>query len=128
MAQSLIAAMLPSVAADEAAKNPGKGTPITWCRQGEPTTDYAVYRANGDKNGYMMALADAGRTIDVSPAFPLSEKKDDGYQVTFSTLDTVRVYPTFDKRPAPDKALETVRKVAPVSTTSGEGKNLMISM
>jgi hypothetical protein len=103
-----------------------KAVPVTWCREGAPKQEYAVYRAIGNDTGYTIAMGDAGRVINVSPGLAL-DSKDPGYRLSLGLLDQTLVYPSFDKLPAPDAAIDAVMKNRPISSASRGGKEVTIS-
>ncbi len=102
-----------------------KAVPVTWCREGAPKQEYAVYRAIGNDAGYTIAMGDAGRVINVSPGLAL-DSKDPGYRLSLGLLDQTLIYPSFDKLPAPDVAVDAVMKNRPISSASRGGKDITI--
>ena len=103
-----------------------KAVPIIWCREGSPKQEYAVYRAVGNDRGYTIAMGDAGRVIDVAPGLAL-DSKDPGYRLSLGLLDQTLIYPSFDKLPAPDVAINAVMKNRPISSASRGGKQITIT-
>lgn len=126
MAQSLLGAMVLGVAADKAKEEDAKpGPPPLWCREGTPAAAYGAYRADNSTNSYVLAIADAGRVVQVYPALVLDDK-DAGFSLTLGDLDRQLVYPNFDKLPRPETALEAVQRSSPVSSVARGGKNVNI--
>ncbi|MFS2111269.1 hypothetical protein ACCC88_16385 [Sphingomonas sp. Sphisp140] len=101
--------------------------PPVWCREGTPTSDYGVYRADNADNGYLLAAGDAGVTIGIAPAFPLEGKKV-GYTLSVGTLDRTFIYPNFDRLPAPQTAFDAIQRLKPMSSVRRGSKELTISM
>jgi len=102
-----------------------KATPVTWCREGEPKQAYGVYRSVNNDTGYTIAMGDAGQVINVMPGLAL-DSKNPGYQLSLGLLDRTLVYPSFDKLPAPDVAIETVMKTRPLSSAARGKKEITI--
>lgn len=124
MMDALLGATLATVKPTEEEK--AKAVPITWCREGSPKQEYAVYRAVGGDTGYTIAMGDAGRVINVSPGLAL-DSKDPGYGLSLGLLDQTLIYPSFDKLPAPDVAIDAVMKSRPISSTTRGGKDITIT-
>lgn len=128
MAQALLGAAIFGVATDKAAAKPAEpASPSVWCRESDSATAWGVYRADDTTQGYVMAVGDAGRIIQVAPGLPLDDKKP-GFFLSLGDLDRTLIYPDFDKLPRPEAAFEAVRKTAPVSSVSRGGKDITISM
>jgi hypothetical protein len=128
MAQSLMGAIIFGAAADaakEEKKTPEPDVPL--CREGDANAQYGVYRRPDSTNSYVIAMGDAGRTVDVGPSFAL-EEKDAGYSLSFGELDRRLIYPSFDKFPSPAVAVDAVMKLQPVSSVSRNGKDVTIGM
>ena len=70
-------------------------------------------------------MGDAGRVINVSPGLAL-DSKDPGYSLSLGLLDRTLVYPSFDKLPLPDVAIDAVMKNRPISSATRDGKNITI--
>lgn len=94
------------------------------CRDGDGTTAYGIYRAVGTENtGYMMALYDAGRTIDVFPGImsQIKRRKKPSYSVVLNELDdSAESYGSFTTLPRPDQVFELVTKGTPTATARGK--------
>lgn len=102
-----------------------KAVPVTWCREGAAKQEYGVYRAVGNDTGYTIAMGDGGRVINVFPGLAL-DSNNPGYQLSLGLLDQTLVYPSFDKLPTPDVAIDAVMKNHPVSSAARGGKNITI--
>lgn len=90
--------------------------PVTWCKQAA-NAEYGVYRANGAKDAYTLALGDAGVIANVSPTLMLDGKP--AYQLSLGQLDKTLIYPNFNRFPAPEKAYKALNKSSPVSSVAG---------
>ncbi|THD37842.1 MAG: hypothetical protein E7773_02360 [Sphingomonas sp.] len=124
MTDALLGATLATIQPDP--KEVAKATPVTWCREGEATSQYGVYRANGDATGYSIAMGDAGAAISVWPALDLGKGKP-GYQLSLGLLDRTLIFPSFDKLPAPAAAVSAVTSNNPISSTERGSKNIVIT-
>ena len=71
-------------------------------------------------------MGDAGRVISVLPGISL-DSKDPGYRLSLGLLDQTLIYPSFDKLPAPDVAIDAVMKNRPISSTMRGSKNITIT-
>lgn len=132
MMDALLGATLSTMVADEAAKDkdaspPEKATPITWCREGNPTQAFGAYRVVGFDTGYTIALGDAGIVIDVNTGLAALVNKESTYQLKLEMLDRTLVYPSFDKLPTPDAAIAAVKSSSPISSVERGTKNIVIS-
>ncbi|MGN6821088.1 MAG: hypothetical protein ACTHJR_20735 [Sphingomonas sp.] len=123
MMDALLGATLATVKPTDEEK--AEAVPVIWCREGAPKQEYGVYRAVGSDTGYTIAMGDAGRVINVFPGLAL-DSKDPGYQLSVGLLDQTLVYPSFDKLPAPEVAVDAVMKNRPVSSAARGGKNITI--
>ncbi|MBC9034934.1 hypothetical protein IAG41_21290 [Sphingomonas sp. JC676] len=126
---ALLGAIMANMAQDpEIQEKAAKSGPVSFCREGNGERQLGAYRAlplSGD--AYVIAIADAGRTIDVSPEIPLDGKRA-GYSVTLNDLATSLVYPSFDKLPAPAKVFDMISKTGPISSTTRNGKDTNITI
>jgi hypothetical protein len=113
LAQTLLGAVGPLV--PEKSNNPAEA----WCREASVQAGFGVYRQVTAENRYLIALGDAGRTITVSPEFPL-EGKSKGYTIIYHDLDSSAVYPSFDRLPEPAQVIDIVTHMAPLSRTQGK--------
>lgn len=127
MSAALIGALLVSVPHDpKTERTPAEG-PQGFCREGRPRPEMATYRALADSRGYVIALGDAGRTINVYPEIVL-DKGQPGFAVSLNDLGIGYVYPSFDRLPEPEKAFEMVRKTRPISSSALGTKTLNITI
>lgn len=96
-----------------------------WCRDGEPTLEYGVYRTNDDRAGYTLALYDAGRAITVYPSIMGQADNSGAYAVTLTDVDgTVSTYPNFTSMPAPKQAWDLIAKGKSSGTAKGNAITL----
>lgn len=124
--QSILGAIILGVAADATKDKDGKPiVPAQFCREGDPTQQYGVYRTSDSTDNYTIAIADAGRVVTVWHALKL-EGKEKGYQLGLGDLDRKLVYPNFDGLPTPQAALEAVTKLRPVSAVQRGTKNVQV--
>jgi hypothetical protein len=71
-----------------ASKTATPPAPSRWCREGEATAGYGVYRSNrADAEGYALALGDAGRIVWVQPSLMGQIEKDGRYSVSLADVD-----------------------------------------
>lgn len=102
------------------------GPPPVWCRDATDLSRIGgsgVYRTGGPKDGYLIALADSGRGIrvdrDISAV--LLGKGKGGWNVSNIDLDRTTVFPTQDRVPPPEQAVEIVQAGHALSTTTTWG-------
>lgn len=121
-ADILISLMAGSLAAEPTEAKADAAPPATWCREGEARADFSVYRADAARDGYVIAMNDAGRAIHVSPS--LMAQIGGGkarYSVTMSDVDGARsAYPAFTALPRPEQAWETVMGGTPAAAAKGD--------
>ena len=117
-ADTLMSLLGSRVAGENATITPAR--PKTWCREGDAYPHYGVYRADAGVNGYIMALADAGRVVSVFPSL-MGQVDDTGtYAVSLQDVDgTTFAYPSFTAMPRP----EQVRDVVLGDHTDGNSKD-----
>ncbi|MCT8003495.1 hypothetical protein NZL82_16595 [Sphingomonas sanguinis] len=93
------------------------------CRDGTAHTAYGVYRREGsDSSGYMMALYDAGRTIDVFPGImsQIEKRKSMSYSVVLHHVDdSADSFPSFNALPRPEQLFDLIAKGAPSAKAQG---------
>ena len=74
-----------------------KATPVTWCREGAPKAEYAVYRAMNDGRWLYDRDRRAG-CVDIRFARSRDRfQKDPGYRLSSGLLGRTMIYPSFDK-------------------------------
>jgi hypothetical protein len=124
MMDALLGATLSNIKPTDEEK--AKAVPVIWCREGSPKQEYAVYRAAGNDSGYTIAMGDAGLVINVSRGLALDDK-DPGYQLSLGLLEQTLIYPSFDKLPTPDIAIDAVMKNRSISSTTRGSKDITIT-
>ncbi len=126
MTQALLGGLIAAAAKTEPASMSSK----PWCREGEATADYAVYRSQDQTDGYLMALGDGGVAVGVNPALTLPGlPSTGGYSVQLLDLNGgAATYPSFDRMPTPKQVFDLVVNNQAVSRTSGNGKDVTIDL
>lgn len=127
----MMQALLGSLTAGIEKQSPG--APQQWCRDAtKPTKIYGVYRVTDSSDGYTLAIADSGRTVDVYKAFSLPDQPSTGgYAVSFRDLDgSIATYPSFATLPQPDQVAALVLRGPPAARTTLQGgkTNVTISV
>lgn len=126
MAQAMLGSLLAGIVAKGKAQ--AVSTPTgPWCRDGQPTDSYAVYRRGKDQ-GYTLALGDAGRTADVYPGVQPGQLPGavGGYSVSVSDVDgSIATYPSFDKLPAPAQVLDLIKQGRSIARTASAGEKAL---
>lgn len=83
-----------------------------------------VYRANGARESYLIALGDAGRGIFVGPdtlGALLSDPGRKNYSITLYNIAQGFVFAPRDRLPPPEQALAIVKSERPISTVATTG-------
>lgn len=89
-----------------------------YCRDKNSTTQYGVYRADGDKKGYVIAIGDAGVAIYVGLSdFGALTGGKSSYWATLLTTEGSRTYAPFNTLPSPQQVIDAVNSEAPVTST-----------
>ncbi|WP_067734647.1 hypothetical protein [Novosphingobium naphthalenivorans] len=102
---------------DEAALAP---MGVVWCRDSASTNDYGVYRADGTKKRYIVAVGDAGMTAFVG-ADKLGAQLSGAanmYQMLVRTVDHTYVYPRFSRLPAVNQVIGQISRGSPISSAT----------
>ena len=130
MMQALLGASLAMTARSKApGAAPVAETVEPLCRDGEASVAYAVYRAPGRTDGYLLALADAGVTVGVDRAFSLPGSADGGWGVTLHDVNgSDHIFASFDALPRPEQVVELVTHGSPVSSTAANGREVTIGI
>lgn len=106
---------------------------VIWCRDSVRAQRGAVYRANGAKDRYLLALNDAGRGVDVGPnegARLLADQKGNApvsYSIALADMERTFNFPSQDRMPLPDQVAEIIAGPR-VSAVSTWGKNKAINL
>lgn len=117
-AAMMFGALLGQMGATETA--PGQAAPPSltrWCRDSTELAEAGVYRADEQKNGYLLAVGDAGRGITAGPSagqalLDLDSKKagSDRYEVHMILLAMRAASRLLDRLPPPAQALAIVKE------------------
>jgi len=100
------------------------GPPAVYCREPGATLAHGVYRPDASTDRYLIALGDAGIALSVGEALDLSALLGGGgggrrFSVTMLGRNESSFYPSFNRLPPPEQALEAAgaaRNVISVST------------
>lgn len=115
MMQALIGGSGALAANDKDAKERKNAKPVIWCRNGEATAMYGVYRADEAKTAYILAIGDSGRVATVGGGIG-SLLGEGGYEVNFRDLDgSVSTFPSVDRLPEPAQLLSLVTSGSAIS-------------
>ncbi len=93
----------------------------TWCRDPVSTRDYGVYRSNGTRKSYIVAVGDAGMTASVAPDTLSGVFRSDSanaFQMTVRTVDHAYAYPRFTGLPAVEQVIAQITKGQPISSAT----------
>lgn len=117
VADALLGGLLSNAVVDEDDPDTD-AAPVVFCRDAPGTLQYGVYRDANDprRNSYVMAIGDAGRTISVAPSLNGLLNGRKGYMLSLGELDSILIFPNFDKLATPDRAFEVVTGSAPISS------------
>ena len=124
MGDALIGGLMGAAAA---IRPPDSGT--TYCREPGATMESGIYRPAGSSDSYILALGDAGIALSLMPAVTMADlgagERRRGTPVSMMLLDRNRAatWPSFDRLPPPDQALQALRQSGPiVSASYGTGQ------
>jgi hypothetical protein len=127
MADVLMNAITGSVEAQQVEE--GKAKPPVYCREPGPIGPYGVYRPDGSRGAYVVAIGDAGPVLRLAPALTLAmfSGGSAGKRVAMTLLerDTTTVLPSFNRLPSPEQAMAVAFSGAngpTISVTTGPGK------
>ena len=120
-ADVLLNAITGSIELDEV--EAGKAEPVVYCREAGPLRAYGVYRPNGRRDSYVIAIGDAGRALRLAPALTLdlfASGGSSGRRVAMTLLehDRTSVLPSFNRLPSPDQAMAVAFSGQPRETIS----------
>lgn len=132
MMQALLGSTI-AMAASKAGEKPDAevAKPVAYCRDSEdPAVRWGMYRANGAKDTYVLAIGDAGRAVMVGPSIAglVNGGGAKTYSLMLADLDRTLVFPDVDRLPPPQQALEIVTRTQPISSwsKSASGSNVTI--
>jgi hypothetical protein len=128
MSDVLMNAITGSIEQDQS--EAGKAGRLQYCREPGPLGPYGVYRPNGRRDSYVIALGDAGSALRLAPALSLdmlTSGRSGGGKVAMTLLerDTTSVLPSFNRLPSPDQAMAVAFSGRPretISVTTGPPK------
>lgn len=87
-----------------------------FCREAFEGNNFSVYSRSGDRNGYLIALQDAGVTIEVSPPVTMwKTDKDLGYSVVMKTSTETTWYRGFQSMPTIGQVITVVNSEKPIA-------------
>ncbi|HEX8261301.1 MAG TPA: hypothetical protein VF547_00335 [Allosphingosinicella sp.] len=107
----------------------GKADPVVYCREPGPHAPIGLYRPDGRRDSYVIALGDSGRALRLAPALTLdlSSGGSAGRRVAMTLLehDRTTVLPSFNRLPSPEQAMAVAfsgrpRETISITTTPGE--------
>jgi len=99
----------------------------TYCRAGDSGAKWGQYRVSGEGDGYVLAVADAGRAIGVFPATSLTGGSH-GYAVSIMDLARTSFLPSFDRLPSPDLAFEAATRGQPYASVNTIGDSTGLTL
>lgn len=114
VADDMSQAIMSSVSGMVAARGTIEGRAPVYCREPGATIDHGVYRPNAATDAYMIALGDAGIVVSLSRAIDLSSLiggrggGSNRFSMTVLARDETAVYPSFNRLPPPEQALQVV--------------------
>ena len=119
MVMSLVGGSI--AAKQEAEQKNAPASSSTWCRDGKASTEYGVYRSDGNLTGYVLALYDAGRVVSVYPSLMGQIEHTGTYAVALEDVDgTVSTFPSFSTLPDPKQIWELIRRGKPSGFVKGK--------
>lgn len=115
---------------------PGSGKPENpgiYCRDQSSQRNWGVYRPNGAKNSYVLALGDGGNTMLIGPdaGMKVTDPKASGFSVTLITTDRIVGFPSYDALPPPSQVIEGLNTARPTymrSRLPGQENKVQIVM
>lgn len=131
---TVLSSILAMAAADSTVRKSEADASVVFCRDKarlEALPASGVYRPNGDRSRYLVAINDAGRGIVVGPdagATLLDKKAKPSWSTQLIELRRVTSYPPLDRLPSPDTALKLVRSGAAMSRSSTWGKQRQVTL
>lgn len=132
-AAMLLDALLGSAMVMQAARRNAQSQPAPrWCRDSIELPAAGVYRANESEDSYLIAIADAGRAIEVGQSAGhqilaqtgAAPPKEPTWSIKLLLLPRTLNSAAFDRLPPPRQAWEVVQagRFASTTTTWGNGK------
>ncbi|MFN3943952.1 MAG: hypothetical protein ACK4K7_03350 [Allosphingosinicella sp.] len=103
---------------------PATGPKPTYCREPGPRAIEEIYRPNGSTRSYLIALGDSGLAVSLGQSLSLAALSGGRGGGSFTTMlidrEGVGVYPSFDRLPLPEQALQVLGSRAMISARQGE--------
>jgi len=134
-AAALMSALMPSLAHGLARSGAGTATPVRYCRDPKVVDLAGLYRPNGDKERYLIALADSGRALqvgknDLSSLLGAGEGKQatPRYSVDLILLAENQGFGDFLSLPTPEQVMTLIETASPTYRTSTVGKKNNITI
>ncbi|NMN03948.1 MULTISPECIES: hypothetical protein [unclassified Novosphingobium] len=132
MMNALLGAALSNAVAnadkDDGEKDASPDYADTLCRDPGATPDRALYRRPGDTQHYIIALGDAGVTLEAGPnVLAALKKKPDNFDLHLILFDKILFYQPFKSLPTPEQAMDALNHEQPQGTSSGTD-NVTISL
>lgn len=126
LGQALLGATLSNIVQKKAKEAPATDAkPTILCRQGAQSPEFGMYRNVESKDGYVIAIGDAGISASVCPGFSLNDRKE--FAVTLSTHNSMDTYPSFDALPDPKQVFALVTSRGPISRAMRNGENIVLA-
>lgn len=101
--------------------------PKLWCRDSARLETGGVYRGDEEPDGYLIALSDAGRGMRIQPDATLKGlNRGPGWSMQFVDLWRTVIFPSLDRMPSPEQAIELFRDGKPVAAFGTFGKDRQI--
>ncbi|HKR25104.1 MAG TPA: hypothetical protein VJS15_07585, partial [Allosphingosinicella sp.] len=87
-----------------------EGPPPVYCREPGATARHGVYRVEGSRDSYLLALGDAGVALSLGQALDLGALTGQGgggrrYSMTLLERSATSALPSFNRLPPPDQAI-----------------------
>lgn len=127
-ASSLMTGLLGAIAksepeqADDNAGQPLFAPGADYCRYPVSNAYYGVYRRTDLDGSYVIALDDAGITIQVAPSLAaLMDKRKPQFDLQVSTLEDDYSFVPFLSLPTPEQAIQAIRSDQPISSSDRSG-------
>lgn len=114
----------------DASAGAGQEKPAPYCRESYVSDDFSVYSRPGRRDGYLIALQDAGATIIVAPPVTLWEtsgKRE--YGIALATTTDTTFFRGFHTLPTIAQVIDAINRdqpIAKVGRTPGSSKQVNI--
>ena len=106
-----------------------EGPPPVHCREPGSTAQHGVYRVEGSRDSYLVALGDAGVTLSVGQALDLGALSGGGggarrYSMALLDRGTTSALPSFNRLPPPEQAMSVAfgNHGPVISVTTGDSR------